>query len=58
MPMAETFTPTNPENASVHDYASDEPGPKQSTIAFIRQFARVYTAISDIRVPVGELIPN
>lgn len=56
--MAETFTPTNPENASVHDYASDEPGPKQSTIAFIRQFARVYTAITDIRVPVGELIPN
>ena len=32
--------------------------PKKSTIAFLRQFARVYTVVPTMHGPAAELIPN
>lgn len=59
LPMAETSTQRKKSISSENRLKNPKDcNPKQSTIAFIRQFARIYNAVTDMRGPIADLIPN
>lgn len=59
LPMAEISTQRKKSISSENILKNPtDCNPKQSTIAFIRQFARIYNAVTDMRGPIADLIPN
>lgn len=46
------------ENCEIQEKVMTEKGPKQSTIDFLKQFARVYTCVAMLPSGLETIIPN
>lgn len=46
------------ENCEIKENVMTEKGPKQSTIDFLKQFARVYTCVALLPTGLETIIPN